>query len=279
MIELAKNFNKNTLKNKNAIITGGGGLLGPRHGIALARAGANVTLIDINKEGLERAKKEILIEVEEANVFTSVLDITSLAAVEDFEDNYFQDKDFFHILVNNAAINPKMKEANSTASGRVEDYDMDEWNKELNVGITGSFICSRIFGSKMAENNDGVIINISSDLAIRAPDQRVYSPTENFEDIKSFKPMGYSIVKTSMIGMTKYLAEYWGYKNVRVNALLPGGVYNNQPAELVKNVKKRTLLNRWANLDEYEDVIVFLASDSSAYMTGQSIIMDGGRSV
>ena len=82
-----------------------------------------------------------------------------------------------------------------------------------------------------------------------------------------------------MIGMTKYLAEYWGYKNVRVNALLPGGVYNNQPAELVKNVKKRTLLNRWANLDEYEDVIVFLASDSSAYMTGQSIIMDGGRSV
>ena len=279
MIELAKNFNKNTLKNKNAIITGGGGLLGPRHGIALARAGANVTLIDINKEGLERAKKEILIDVEEANVFTSVLDITSLAAVEDFENNYFQGKDFFHILVNNAAINPKMKETNSTASGRVEDYDMDEWNKELNVGITGSFICSRIFGSKMAENNDGVIINISSDLAIRAPDQRVYSPTETFDDIKQFKPIGYSVVKTALIGMTKYLAEYWGRFGIRVNALLPGGVLDGQQEHIIKNVEKRTLLGRWANIDEYEDAIVFLSSDASAYMTGQSIIIDGGRSV
>ena len=96
---MVKNFNKNTLKNKNAIITGGGGLLGPRHGIALARAGANVTLIDINKEGLERAKREILKEVEEANVSTSVLDITSLEEVDDFANKYFQGKDFFHILV------------------------------------------------------------------------------------------------------------------------------------------------------------------------------------
>jgi NAD(P)-dependent dehydrogenase (short-subunit alcohol dehydrogenase family) len=172
-----------------------------------------------------------------------------------------------------------MKEIEEGVTGRVEDYDLNEWNKELNVGITGAFICSRVFGSKMAEKEKGVIINISSDLAIRAPDQRVYSPTESFDDIKSYKPLGYSIVKTALIGMTRYLAEYWGHKNVRVNALLPGGVYNNQPKELVENVIKRTLLGRWANVDEYEDVIVFLSSDSSAYMTGQSIIMDGGRSV
>jgi NAD(P)-dependent dehydrogenase (short-subunit alcohol dehydrogenase family) len=101
----------------------------------------------------------------------------------------------------------------------------------------------------------------------------------SFDDIQSYKPLGYSIVKTALIGMTRYLAEYWGHKNVRVNALLPGGVYNNQPKQLVENVKKRTLLGRWANVNEYEDVIVFLASDSSAYMTGQSIVMDGGRSV
>ena len=131
----------------------------------------------------------------------------------------------------------------------------------------------------MAKNKKGVIINISSDLAIRAPDQRVYSPTENFNDIKSFKPLGYSVVKTALIGMTRYLAEYWGHKNVRVNALLPGGVFNNQPEELFQNVKKRTLLSRWANLDEYEDAIVFLASDARAYMTGQMLIMDGVRSV
>ena len=183
------------------------------------------------------------------------------------------------VLINNAAINPKMQKINSEVTGRVEDYDMYEWQKELDVGITGSFICSRIFGQEMAKKGSGVILNISSDLAIRAPDQRVYSPTESFDNITSYKPIGYSIVKTAMIGMTKYLAEYWGYKNVRVNALLPGGVYNKQPKILVDNVKKRTLLNRWANINEYEDAIVFLCSDASAYMTGQSIVMDGGRSV
>ena len=200
--------------------------------------------------------------------------------MEDFADSIKKNNETVDILINNASINPKMKNLDSFISGRIEDYDLNEWNKELNVGINGTFICSKVFGSRMAENEKGgVIINISSDLAIRAPDQRVYSPTESFDDIKSYKPLGYSVVKTAMIGMTRYLAEYWGHKNIRVNALLPGGVLNNQPEELVNNVKKRTLLGRWANKDEYEDAIVFLASDSSAYMTGQLIIMDGGRSV
>ena len=172
-----------------------------------------------------------------------------------------------------------MKEKTDGVTGKIEDYDLDLWNKEIEVGITGAFICSRVFGSRMADMGQGAIINISSDLAIRAPDQRVYSPTLSFEDIESYKPLGYSVVKTALLGMTRYLAEYWGHKNVRVNALLPGGVFNNQPQQLVDNVKNRTLLGRWANVDEYQDAIVFLASDASAYMTGQSIIMDGGRSV
>ena len=131
----------------------------------------------------------------------------------------------------------------------------------------------------MAERSGGSIINISSDLAVRAPDQRVYSSTGKFEDIKSFKPLGYSTVKTAMIGMTRYFAEYWGHRGVRVNALLPGGVENNQDKELIENVKNRTLLGRWAQRDEYQDAIIFLSGPSSGFMTGQSLIMDGGRSV
>ena len=274
-----RNFKTNTLEGKSAVITGAGGLLGPHHAIALSYAGAKVYLLDIDDHGLDNCKKKLLKENPNASVEIFNADITNLESIESLSNSLTNEGIFIDILINNAALNPTMKEVEEGVTGRVEDYDLNEWNKELNVGITGAFICSRVFGSKMAEKEKGVIINISSDLAIRAPDQRVYSPTESFDDIKSYKPLGYSIVKTALIGMTRYLAEYWGHKNVRVNALLPGGVYNNQPKELVENVKKRTLLGRWANVDEYEDVIVFLASDSSAYMTGQSIIMDGGRSV
>ncbi len=274
-----RNFNKNALNGKRAIITGGGGLLGPHHAIALVEAGASVTLVDINEKGLKRAKTKILKVNDSAKIATQILDITNLNAVEKFEALQTKHDTNFDILINNAAVNPKMSEIGGQNSGRIEDYNLNQWNNEINVGLTGAFICSRVFGSRMAEKNKGVIINISSDLAVRAPDQRVYSPSESFDDIKSYKPLGYSVVKTALIGMTRYLAEYWGHKNVRVNALLPGGVFNKQPEELVRNVSKRTLLGRWANLNEYEDAIVFLASDSSAYMTGQSLIMDGGRSV
>ena len=274
-----RNFKTNTLEGKSAVITGAGGLLGPHHAIALSYAGAKVYLLDIDDHGLDNCKKKLLKENPNASVEIFNADITNLESIESLSNSLTNEGIFIDILINNAALNPTMKEVEEGVTGRVEDYDLNEWNKELNVGITGAFICSRVFGSKMAEKEKGVIINISSDLAIRAPDQRVYSPTESFDDIKSYKPLGYSIVKTALIGMTRYLAEYWGHKNVRVNALLPGGVYNNQPKELVENVIKRTLLGRWANVDEYEDIIVFLSSDSSAYMTGQSIIMDGGRSV
>ena len=273
------NFTNKTLIGKTALITGGGGLLGPRHGIGLSSAGAKVILADINAKGLEISKNKILEFNKKAQIETTILDITDLNEVTQFQQTYTSRNKYIDILVNNAALNPTTKEVGNNVTGKIEDYDMDQWNDEINVGITGAFICSRIFGARMAEEGNGVIINISSDLAIRAPDQRVYSPTMSFDDIQSYKPLGYSIVKTALIGMTRYLAEYWGHKNVRVNALLPGGVYNNQPQQLVENVKKRTLLGRWANVDEYEDAIVFLASESSAYMTGQSIVMDGGRSV
>jgi len=273
------NFTNKTLSGKTALITGGGGLLGPRHAIGLSAAGAKVILADINTVGLEISKNKILEFNDKAQIETIILDITDLNAVTQFQKTYTARNKYIDILINNAALNPTMKEVGSNITGKIEDYDMNQWNDEINVGITGAFICSRVFGSRMAAEGSGVIINISSDLAIRAPDQRVYSPTMSFDDIESYKPLGYSIVKTALIGMTRYLAEYWGHKNVRVNALLPGGVYNNQPQQLVENVKKRTLLGRWAKVDEYEDAIVFLASESSAYMTGQSIVMDGGRSV
>ena len=131
----------------------------------------------------------------------------------------------------------------------------------------------------MAKNNEGTIINISSDLGISAPDQRVYHKSENINNVKNFKPIGYTISKHAISGITKYLSTYWGHKNVRCNTLALGAVFNNQPKFLFNNVKKRIPLNRWAKKTEYKKAIQFLASEENSYMTGQTLTIDGGRGV
>ena len=132
----------------------------------------------------------------------------------------------------------------------------------------------------MAKNRRGIIINISSDLGICAPDQGVfYEKNENYSKIKNYKPIGYSISKHALSGLTKYLSTYWANKNVRCNTLALGAVLNNQPKFLISNVKKRIPLNRWAKRSEYKEAIKFLANEDNSYMTGQTLVIDGGRTI
>ncbi len=125
----------------------------------------------------------------------------------------------------------------------------------------------------------GVILNISSDLSVIAPDQRLYSKVGLDTSEQPVKPITYSVVKTGIIGLTRYLASYWSDCNIRCNALSPGGVYNNQDNDFVNRLENSILLGRMASNDDYIGAIQFLCSDASAYMTGQNIVMDGGRSV
>jgi len=267
------------LSGKCALITGGGGLLGPEHGIALAKCGAVVVLVDISEKGLELARQRIVAEVPNARIILAQTDISNEDDLVKLNDKLLRDKLQVDILVNNASVNPKMDCEGKRVAGSVEAYDLSELEKEIRVGIIGSFLCCKLFGSLMAERGHGVIINVASDLAVQAPDQRIYSPTGRIEDVKNFKPIGYSIVKSAMLGLNRYLAAYWAHRGVRVNCLLPGGVYNNQPAYLVDQLKERIPLGRMANLSEYQGAIAFLASEASSYMTGQMLIMDGGRSI
>lgn len=267
------------LTGKGALITGGGGLLGPEHGAGLARWGAAVVLVDINKEGLRTARGQVLAQVPEAHVETAVVDITDEAALINLKDQLEKEGILIDILVNNAALNPKMNRLNGTTSGRVENYDMDLWDRELRVSITGTFLCCKIFGHAMATRGGGAIVNIASDLAIQAPDQRVYSPTGRIEDVKHFKPIGYTVVKSAMLGITRHLATYWAHRGVRVNSLVLGAVFNHQPEFLVRQVSERVPLRRLAEKSEYQEALVFLASDASSYMTGHMLVMDGGRSI
>jgi NAD(P)-dependent dehydrogenase (short-subunit alcohol dehydrogenase family) len=185
------------------------------------------------------------------------------------------------ILVNNAAIDPKVTSTPGVMhSSRFEAFPVPQWQMEIAVGLTGAMLCSQVFGGAMAKRGNGVILNIASDLGVIAPDQRLYrQPHVTRDEEQPVKPVTYSVIKHGLIGLTKYLATYWADQGVRVNAISPGGVFNNQDPAFVEKLTRLIPMGRMARADEYCAAIQFLCSDASSYMTGQNIVMDGGRSV
>jgi NAD(P)-dependent dehydrogenase (short-subunit alcohol dehydrogenase family) len=271
---------KFNLIGKWALITGGAGLLGKEHAAALLEIGAKVVLWDVNKENLISVTNDLIKDFSEQSLITSVVDISQesevLAACNILDSQGIT----ISILINNAAINPKYSSENSgTVFSRVENLSLDDWNYQVSVGLTGAFICSKYFGSKMAINKSGVILNISSDLSVISPDQRLYKLSGKEEISQPVKPITYSVIKSGLVGMTKYLSTYWSASGVRVNALSPGGIYDGQSDEFVKKITNLIPLGRMAKPSEYRSAVQFLCSDASSYMTGQNIVVDGGRSV
>jgi NAD(P)-dependent dehydrogenase (short-subunit alcohol dehydrogenase family) len=273
-------LSKFDLSGKTALITGGAGLLGKEHALALLEAGANVVLWDINKENLSRITSELRRDFSGQSVNMSVVDISNEEEVNNGYKNLESAGISISILINNAAVNPKYtSENNGTIFSRVENLTLDDWNYQISVGLTGAFICSKYFGSKMAVDNSGVILNISSDLSVISPDQRLYKVIGVDENSQPVKPITYSVIKSGLVGMTKYLATYWSANGVRVNALSPGGVYEEQNNDFIKKISDLIPLGRMAKSNEYKSAVQFLCSDASSYMTGQNIVIDGGRSV
>ena len=193
--------------------------------------------------------------------------VTDKNSIEEFVDKYLDRVD---VLINNAALNPKMSTKDET--NKFEDFSLDKWNKSLEVNLTGAFLCSQVFINKMIKDKTkGVVINVASDLGVIAPNQNIYNG--------DVKPVDYSVTKHAIIGLTKYLSTYFGDKNIRVNAISPGGVYTNQSDDFVERLSKLIPMGRMANKDEYKGAIVFLCSDASSYMNGHNLILDGGRTV
>jgi len=267
---MSKNFQ---LNKRVAVITGGVGLLGFEHAKSLLSAGAIVYLADIDSDKGIQISKNL-----GKNCKFIYLNVTDENNIRDALNIIIKKENRLDILINNAAINPSVENKNNINFTRLENFKLDQWNLELSVGLTGAFLCSKYFGSFMAKRNKGVILNIASDLSIIAPSQDLYKIEGLAEHLQPVKPVTYSVIKTALIGLTKYLASYWAERNIRVNALSPGGVYNNQPDEFVNKLNKKILLGRMANIDEYQQAVLFLCSDASSYMTGQNLIIDGGRS-
>lgn len=267
------------LCGRRAIITGGAGILGISHARSLLHNGCTVELWDINEELIYKASKILMQDYSSNLIETKIIDITSEAQIQVQLTKARNAKKRFDILVNNAALNPKYIATERDQNYQIGTYPLEMWNQEIEVGLTGAMLMSKHIGSFMAESKSGSIINIASDLSVISPDQRIYMKQGVPDSEQYKKPISYSVIKTGLIGMTRYLATYWAEAGVRVNAISPGGVFENQDPEFVKKLVSRIPLNRMAKAEDYVGVIQFLASDASSYMTGQNIVVDGGRSV
>ncbi len=276
-----KFLSKFDLNNKTALITGGAGLLGIEHAVALLDCGAHVVLTDISEAELKNAYEILLKDNDPKKISTHVMDVTSLASISKISDKLNKSNIRVDILVNNAAIDPKVSgDEGVLETSRLENFPLEQWNLQIAVGLTGAFLCSQVFGRNMAKSGQGgVILNIASDLSVFSPDQRLYRKEGLSEENQPVKPVTYSVIKAGLIGLTKYLATYWVDQGVRANTLSPGGVFNGQNDEFVQKLTELIPLGRMADNDEYHSAVQFLCSDASAYLNGQNIVMDGGRSV
>jgi len=274
-MSLAGKFN---LHDRVFVITGGGGLLGEQHARAIAEFGGRPVVLDVDVVRGARVASEI---TEMYGVLSQFIecDISDEADVLAAKEECVNEFDRIDGLINNATIDPKVGAPEGGSLSRLEEFSVEQWERELKVGLTGAMLCSKVFGQEMARRGRGVIVNIASDLGVIAPDQRIYRRAQDSEASQPVKPVTYSVIKHGVIGLTKYLATYWAEKNIRVNALSPGGVYNGQDESFVDKVTQLIPMSRMAHVDEMQSAVVFLCSDASSYMTGQNLIIDGGRSV
>ena len=274
-------LDKFSLENKNVLITGAAGLLGKEHAFAILEVGGKVILTDVTKKKLEDTKKILSSQFNPNSILISKMDVTKKQSIQKVSKDLSKSKIRVDVLINNAAINPKVgKKLNPAKKTRFENLSPEDWNLELDVGLKGAFLCSQIFGTKMAaDSKGGIILNISSDLSVISPDQRIYQLKGISEENQPVKPVTYSVVKNGLIGLTKYVATYWASKGVRCNALSPGGVLTDQDNEFIKKLNRLIPLGRMARKDEYRSTVQYLCSEASSYVNGQNIIVDGGRSI
>ncbi|TES91823.1 MAG: SDR family oxidoreductase [Anaerolineales bacterium] len=270
MPDLPKMFD---LTERVAVVTGGAGLLGRQFCHTLAEAGAQVVVVDINQEAAESLAEDINQAGSQAMSVPG--DITRPVSVQGMVKKVLKAYHQLDVLVNSAALDPKFDKEHISEHGAnaFESFPLEAWNQALSVNLTGMFLCSQAVSKPMLEQGEGVIINICSTYGLVGPDQRIY---QREGQPPQFKPVTYTVTKAGVLGLTKYLATYYAGKNIRVNALSPGGVFNDHDETFVKAYSARTVIGRMAEKTEMNGALLFLASAASSYMTGANLVVDGG---
>lgn len=274
MIQYPPSFD---LSHRVAIVTGGAGLLGDEFCQTLAEAGAAVVVADLNLAAAKGLAQRL--EHNNHQALAVQTDITDPISVQNMVTTTLQAFGRLDILVNSAALDPKFDpqhsqdETQRSGSGAFETYPLEAWNRALAVNLTGTFLCCQAAAQPMLTQGQGVMINLSSIYGLSGPDQRMY---QRPDQPPQYKPAYYSVTKWGILGLTQYLATYYAGKNIRVNALSPGGVYNGHDETFVKAYSARAVLGRMAAKNEMNGALLFLASEASAYMTGANLVIDGG---
>jgi 2-deoxy-D-gluconate 3-dehydrogenase len=265
-------FDKFRMDGQAAIVTGGAGLLGKEFSKTLAQAGAGVIVADLNGAAAEIVASEL--RDEGYTAFGVRVDVTDDKSVHQMVLAAIREFGRLDVLVCSAAMDPKFDPQNAGKHGNsFEEYPVEAFRQALDVNLTGLFLCAQAAVIPMLKQDHGSIINICSTYGLVGPDQRIYiKPGQP----QQFKPVFYSVTKAGVLGLTRYLATYYAGRNIRANALTPGGVYNNHDETFVQNYSSRTVLGRMARKDEMSGALLFLASDASSYMTGSNIVVDGG---
>lgn len=267
------------LSDAVCVITGGGGLLGQKHIEAVLTGNGIPVILGRTRENLEKAKLKYEKQYGK-NIEVCVADVTQKQSLIEVKDKLINKYGHVDVLINNAANNPKVESSseNMNAIPFIE-FPYRMWKADIEVGLTGALNCCQIFGAVMEKQKKGVILNISSDYGILAPDQRLYEIKGLDDKYQQIKPISYSVVKHGIIGMTKYLAAYWGKIGIRVNTLCPSGIYNGQNEEFIRRFVRNVPMGRMSRPDEYVGTILYMISDASSFMNGATVVIDGGKSI
>lgn len=265
-----------SLKGQVAVVTGGQGDLGSEYVRTLCSAGASVAVLDIKKDISPKIQK---LQSGGAEILNLTVDLTKKEEVrEAFEKIQSIFKDAPTILINNAGLSTHPN-APKEESGPFEAYPEDVWDTMLDSHLKGAFLVSQAFiaAYRKAKKAGGSIINVSSTYGLVSPEQAMYDFRRKNGEVY-YKPVGYSVAKSGMLGFTKWLAEYCAFEktDIRVNTLVPGGVEAGQDKTFIREYEKRTMLGRMAKKGDYNGAILFLASEASSYMTGATLVVDGG---
>jgi NAD(P)-dependent dehydrogenase (short-subunit alcohol dehydrogenase family) len=264
------------LNGQVAIVTGGMGRLGGRYTQVLAQAGASVAVFDLP----HRMNPVVEQAAEHLAVSTHQLDVTNRAAVDAALRDVGQRFGTATILINNAGLGASPADR-SLETGRFEQYPESAWEAMLGSHLKSALVASQSFiaqyrAAGAASTRPGSIINVSSTYGLVSPDQSVYEYRRQ-GGAEYYKPVGYSVAKSGVLNLTRWLAEYCAPLGIRVNTLAPGGVREADHApEFVAEYEKRTPLGRMAAVEDFDGALLFLASRASAYMTGATLVVDGG---
>lgn len=265
-------LNKFQLEGKVAIVTGGAGLLGKEFCRTLAQAGARVVVADMQEKAARGAADEI--NGEGLTALAACVDVTSSSSTTALTNLALKEYGRLDILVCSAALDPKFEPQHAGQHcNTFEEFPLETWKEALDVNLTGVFLSCQAAAQHMGERNSGSIILVSSTYGLVGPDQRIY---ERPGAGRQYKPVYYSVTKAGVLGLTRYLATYYAGTQIRVNALTPGGVFNQHDEQFVINYSARTVLGRMAHRDEMNGALLFLASEASSYMTGANLVVDGG---